>query len=330
MWAGQSRAFTPTSTYLAQQAALLSAGQCIKLTHNATSTFLSPGGSDIVQWGMSMAYVPQLKQIHYVGKESGPVGFHWLIYDEITAQFTMQVPSWSGGSDAGHGFDHNTADPVNGIFYHVPYNSNVVRAWQGGTWSSLSAWTQNTTATGGLSWTPFGLFYNDGIQGLLQWNGSTWTTISGVAITGSYHDFSEYNSTANVLIFGGGNGSAYYKCTSGLSVSTITGPSGWTITSSPSAGGLCVADPSSTKMIGRDGVTGNWYQYDISNDGAGWTSLTQSVGSGSSPQSGLPPLAVDTSNEPLCCALPQYNCIAFFQHRPSGSTLADFWLYRHT
>lgn len=328
----------PGSSVLALAAASLAPGQCVKLTTDVSKAALEPEGSTILQWSISAAFDSFNQKVHFVGKESGSNPYHWLTYDIASDHWAVDAHAvWDTGNASGHGYDHNTAD-ISGNFYHVPYGSTSVKKWNGSSWSSLPDWTQNTNATGGLTWTPWGggsgmLFYNDGIQGLLQYPFSGgWNSISGVAITGSYHDFSEYNSTADVLILGGGNGSAYYKCTSSLAVSSIAAPStgsglsGFTISANAGDQGIVCSDPNAAKLIARYVEDGRWAEYNITTNT--WTQLTQSSGNGATPQTGLPNMGIDSGNAEICVSLPGYGCTMWMQHPSSGNLIA--WLYRHS
>ncbi|MFO1270288.1 MAG: hypothetical protein U1F50_01160 [Rubrivivax sp.] len=316
---------TSGATYLARQAALLAPGQCIRLDTGLTNDMVTLDGSDFLQWGISMYRDPVRREIGYIGKRDGPNVFHWAVYSEASNTWSNSRPLWSTDIVSGHGYDHNTCDPATGDVYHVPFGSNVVRRWNG-TWSTLPGWSQNTTATGGLTWFPgLGLFYNDGF-GLLHWNGSTWTTRFALG-NGSYHDFSEYNDSADVLIFGGGNGSGYYKMTRGLAVTPIAAPPGFAIGANPNSQGIAVSDPNSATLIARSSPTDVWAAYNI--NAGSWSVLAQSPGSG--PPRGRPPRAPDTNNAPLCCAIEDMGVMMFVQHRGgAGSTPAEVWLYRHS
>lgn len=315
----------PRLSYLQQQAVKLGPGQSIRLTTNITGTQLSPEGSDILQWGVSAYYDPVRKEVGFIGKRDGPNPYHWMVLDETRNNWSLDPRAlWSSASVSGHGYDHNTCDPATGDVYHVPYGVKVVQKWNGTSWSAMTAWTQNMTATGGLTYFPgLGLFYNDGVA-LIRFNGTSWDTIA-TGDNSSYHDFSEYNSTADVLIFGGGNSSGYFKCTRGLTVSSIASAP-FRISANAGDQGIIASDPNSDNLIARDVDTGAWAQYDISANA--WTTLTQSTGDGSVPQNGTPNLANVNGSE-VCCSIPQYGVTIWMQFR-SGSSTLDAWLYRHT
>lgn len=335
-WSAWPAGDKPLTTILAQQAALLSPGQCIKFATDITKAQTEPENEDILQWAINFAYDRVNRKVHYIGKIAGPARFHWLSLDEATNHWTLDAHDpWTTTNQSGHGYAHNTCDD-SGNFYHVPYGSRIVQKWNGTAWSALPAWTQNTDATGSLKWLPWGggtLFYNDGVYGLIKFNGTSWDDVY-VLLNGSYHDFSVYNDTADVLIFGGGNGSGYYKCTSALSVSAInapstgTGLSGFTaISANAGAQGIVCSDPNSAKLIAYYIETGLWAEYNITTNT--WTQLTQSSGSGASPQTGLPNFTVDASNAIICGDLPDYGCTMWIARPGTGENL-NVWLYRHS
>lgn len=312
----------PRLSYLQSKAVQLAAGQSIRLETNITAAQLSPEGADILQWGISAYYDPTRKEIGYIGKRDAPAPYHWLVYDETRNNWSLDPRAvWSSSNVSGHGYDHNAIDAATGTVYHREYNNNSVHVWNG-SWSTLTAFSGGDIV-GGLTYFPgLGLVYNDG-TGAKLYSGGSWSTVQTTS-SGSYHDFSEYNSTADVLIFGGGNASSYYKMTRGLTVTSIASPS-FTIGANPNTQGVACSDPNSDTIIARSAATGAWAAYDISADS--WSSLTQSTGDGSSPQTGLPVLAV-TNLSAVCTPIPEYGVTLWMQFR-SGQTL-DAWLYRHT
>lgn len=316
------------ATALAQAAASLSAGQSVKLATPLTGdgTIYGSEGDSILQWGDSGYYDPTRKEIGFIGKVSGSGAYpyHWLVYDEIANTWSITRPVWSSENSTGHGYDHNTIDPATGTVYFRPFDGKFVYKWNG-SWSTTATWSYSTNIVGGLSWFPgVGLMYNDGWR-LLLYDGSSWSEVANFE-TSSYHEFSEYNSTANVLIFGGGESSPLRKMTAGLAVSTLATPP-FTLGSS-SGKSVTTSDPNSATIIAYQKGTTNWAKYDITTDS--WTSLTQCSGDGSSPANGTPNLVGDFGYFVIGIAIPQYGVIVFIQYRGAGSTPADVWLYRHS
>lgn len=315
----------PEGTVLAQAAASLAPGQSVRLATTLPGSTLIFSGetSPFIVWGSSGYYDPTRKEVGFIGKRSGPNQYHWLVYDEEANTWSNSRPLWDSNDYYGHGYDHNTIDPATGTVYFRPFNEKVVHVWDG-SWSALSAWSQNTKAAGGLSWFPgVGLIYSDGAF-VIRYSGGSWSTVSALG-GDSYHDFSEYNSTANVLIFGSGNGSALRRMTSALSVSTVASPP-FNIGAAHEQG-VCISDPSSAKLVAYQKGTTNWAEYDITEDD--WSSLSQCSGDGSTPASGTPNLTGNLNQPVIGIPIPEYGMMMFIQHKGS-STPAEVWLYRHS
>lgn len=325
VWGVKTR--VPT-TALGLAAASLSAGQCVKLSTSLLGNVLRFGseGSNFIKWGSSAYYDPTRQEIGFIGKMEGSNPWHWLVYNEAANTWSNSRALWTSANASGHGYDHNTIDPSTGTVYFRPYGSDTVQVWTG-SWSTLSAFGSSAEIVGGLSWFPgVGLIYNDG-KGEKRYSGGSWSVVRSLG-GDSYHDWSEYNSTANVLIFGGGNGSSHYKMTAGLTVTSIaTAPFG--IGAGETGQGVATSDPRSDRIIARNSTSGAWAQYDISADS--WTTLTQSSGSGASPQTGTPNLTInDQSNHAIACAVPEYGVLVYIQYMGSGSTPANVWVYKHS
>lgn len=318
------RTTTSVSTALSAAAATIGAGQCRKLSTTLLGSTLIFGseGANFIQWGVSAYYDPVRDEVGFIGKRDGTEAYHWLVYDEAGNSWSNSRALWSSGTTLGHGYDQNTIDPATGDVYFRDWD-NTIRKYSG-SWTSFSGPT-TTEVAGGLAWFPgVGLCYADG-RGLQKYSDGSWSALQ-TRNDGSYHDFAEYNSTANVLIFGGGNSSAYYKCTSGGTVTSIASPP-YTLGSAASGPhGLVVSDPNSDRLIAWNYGT-DWRQYDIGDDA--WTTLTQSSGDGSSPQTGLPNLSAGASNSVVVCPVPDYGVILFIQYLGSGSTPAGVWVYKH-
>ncbi len=317
-----------SASVLAQIAASLAPGQSRKVPTSLTGATLAYGSenSNFIQWGNSGYYDPLRKEVGFIGKRDGPNQYHWLVYDEATNTWSNNRPMWDTNAYSGHGYDHNAIDPATGTVYFRLFGGEQVYAWNG-SWSALSRWSQSTTVAGGLTWFPgVGLMYNDGSR-LLRYGGSAWSQVAYFG-GGSYHDMSEYNSTANVLIVGSGNGpSPMRKVDASLNVTIVADPP-FNIGSS-STQGVCISDPNSASLIAYQKGTTNWAKYDIQVDG--WMPLAQSSGDGSSPQSGTPNLVGgDTGLAVIGIPIPRYGVMMFIQYRGSGSTPADVWLYRHS
>lgn len=288
-------------------------------------------GSNCLQWGMSMYDAISFGEIGFIGKRDGAIyPYRWVVYDIDANAWVLDRALWSAAGAEGHGYDHNATDPTTGDVYFRSYGGEgPVRVWTRATqtWGTTANLPANTKAAGGLTWWPGkGLFTNCG-HGLNQLVSGSWVNRQVGPFPGSYHDAMEYNATADCLIFGGGNESGYYKCNSALSVTTIATPP-FRFGSNPNTQGMICSMPGRAKILARSGNDGGgvWASYDINSDT--WTNnLTQSVGSGDSPQDGLPPLTV-SSNAVLAVSLESLGVIFFVQHQGVGATPAKVWIWR--
>lgn len=292
-----------------------------------TGAVLTYGGekSTFIQWGSSGYYDPIRREIGFIGKRSGPNPYHWLVYDENANVWTNNRPVWDTDRYFGHGYDHNAFDAETGTLYFRVFNSRTIRVWDG-QWSTLPPWSKRTNSVGGLSWFPgVGLMYNDGMR-LLRYSSGVWSEVDYFG-GNSYHDISEYNSVANVLIFGSGNSSPLRKMTADLRITAVASPP-FNI-GSGSRQGVCISDPNSATLIAYQKGSKNWAMYDINSDK--WTPLAQSSGDGSEPQLGTPNLAGDSVGRSVIgVPIPKYGVMMFIQYRGAGSRQADVWLYRHS
>ncbi|TXH48524.1 MAG: hypothetical protein E6Q97_24675 [Desulfurellales bacterium] len=325
------RTYVPATSYLATQAATLSAGQCRLLSTGLLGSTLifSSEGANMIQWGGSMYHDTLRNEIGYIGKrDSSSYPYHWLVYDIATNAWSNSRAVWSTANVSGHGYDHNAFDPDTGRVYHREYGADYLHYWDGSTWSTTAAWSGTETIVGGLCHFPgVGMVTNDGSM-LRKYAGGAWSNLFTMpAPADSYHDIIEYNASANVVVFGGGNSSDYRKMTSGEVISTIATPPYTLGTSASGPQAFLVSAPGSDQYLAWDYGTLGWRQYDVSADA--WTTLTQSSGDGSSPQTGLPNLASGTASSVVHVALETLGVVLFVQYRGSGSTPADVWIYKH-
>lgn len=174
---------------------------------------------------------------------------------------------------------------------------------------------------GALSWFPgVGLFYNDGTT-LRRYNAG-WTEITHQGVD-SYHEFSEYNATANVLVYGGGNSSPYKKINSSLVITNLNAPS-FTLGGAATMG-LAQSHPTAAKLICHDPNGGSWISYDISGSGSS-ASISKVGGNGSSIATGAPNLRTGVDESAIGITVPQYGVIVYIQW-VSGAA-ADVWVYK--
>ena len=278
-------------------------------------------GAPFIMWGNSAWYNPIAKEIGFIGKRDGSVPCHWLVYNEAANTWSNDRAVWSTSNTLGHGYDQNTIDPATGDVYFRDWDGNIQK-YNNGSWSQITG-PSPANVVGGLSWFQgVGLCYNDG-RGLKKYSGGSWSSLQTLS-GDSYHDWSEYNPTANVLIFGGGNSSTHYKCTAAESVSSIADPP--FNLGGASSQGPAISVPNQDKLIAWSQDDGDWAEYDISADA--WSTLTQSSGDGSSPQTGTPNLTAGINNSVIACPVDAYGVQVWIQYTGSGSNAA-VWVYKH-
>ena len=272
-------------------------------------------GANFIQWGNSLVYDPTRKEVTFIGKRDSVYPYHWLLYDETTGTWSNSRLVWSTSGVSGHGYDHNAIDPATGTLYHKAYGDPAVHVWNG-SWSTLPA-IPTSIIIGGLTWFPgVGLMYNDGSK-LCRYSGGAWSTIQSFG-GDTYDDFSEYNSTANVLIFSANN--SYYKMTAGLAVSAIAAPP-FKISVSKNTG-LAVSDPRGAYIIAYNRASPyQWARYDINANS--WASIP----------SGYPSIPTDADQWVIGGEIPlnagQYGAMLFVKYT-EGAANGTAYLYRYS
>lgn len=315
----------PGDTALSDAAATLSSNQSL-LFGTIPSGVISSDGAPNTKYGSSAVYDPIRKQIKYLGKrDSVCCQYRLMVYDEADDSWALDsnLPPGASANQNGHGYDHNALDPATGDHYWKPFNSTDVYKWSAGTWSSLPQMATEFDAAA-LSWFPgLGLIYADCTLIRVYESGpNAWRNIATGLAASQNHTVAEYNPTANVLIFGGGNcdDTAFRKMTSAEVITSIaTAP--FELGSSENHGVL-VSVPNEDTYLGWKKDSANWSLYDISANN--WTTVTQSTGSGASPQTGPP----NISDFFHCVGTPiyEYDVIAYVC---SDSGAGEFWIYKH-
>lgn len=324
------------STALAVAAATLGAGQCRFFGTIPSAVYGpdAPASGGMAMYGAQGVYDPIRREVRYVGKrDSAGYPYHFLVYTEATDAWSINTPVWSGGqaNQNGHGYDHNCHDPLTGFHYHRPYNDDVIQRWNGSSWTALTV--MNSPApqiAGSIRWHPKignngALVYSDQ-RTIRKLVGTTWTTIASFgSVPNAYHTVSCYNWISDCFIFGAGNASDDFRQMSSTEVITTVPTPGYNFGSSENFG-LITHDPLGPGFIGWKKTSKNW-QFWKPGDGA-WTNLTQSSGSGASPQSGLPNLDdAATGRHAIVIPIDAYGILMFVQNTGSG---ANVWIYRHS
>jgi pectate lyase len=328
-WAHDRRAALRSSlaqTVLGQKATMLGANQSILVSSVAETL---ENGVEMFVWGSTACYDPILKKIRYIGKVHSTFAYHTLEYDEQTDTWSRDgawdVPAAMATPQGGHGFDHNACDPDTGDHY-IRHGDNVYR-WSG-SWSSALAAESDmfpNVADGmcyitgtGVVWTTTDFFR--------YWNGIDWIALNGddSDIT-DYHSICEYNRTSGVALIGAGNGGAGIRKWNGSALTSISTPD--INCGASSSQGVLTTVPDDDKFICKQKATTAWRVYDVSANT--WSNLTQSSGSGATPQSGTPDFDNNSGAE-ICGAVylaTATKIIACIEH-DSTTNLVKLWLYK--
>jgi hypothetical protein len=327
-----------STTTLAQYAALIQPGQCIRVPITISDSQVRDGTSPVFKWASSACWDPISRRVMIVCKrEDAGHAFKFWTYVESsnTCGFIAFPPESSNLS--GHGYDHNAIDEQRGKFFTRLYNdtSGPYQLYQG-SWSQLGAIGGAVSFASSLTFVPTignqgSLLTVDPVRiRALNMQTQTWSVLKSLGGADNNHSVSEYNRNSNYLIFGGGNnGAAMSKmdCSS-LVVSAINTPP-FNCGSSETQGVLC-EDPAGTGFIACEKGTSNWAHC---NPTTGvWTTLTQSTGNGASAQTGLPNLttgAGDAGYARIAAPIGTYGVTLWVEY-VGGSEIAKIWLYRHS
>ena len=329
--ARRSTAAPDPTTALGISAATLSPGQC-RLFGTISQAVIQCGGENapMTKYGSSGVWDPIRGEVGFIGKrDSSGFPYHWLMYTASTnawASLTRAVFPGGSSNQNGHGYDHNACDPATGTRYHRPYDDSTVWYWDG-SWASLTALPAPTpTIAGFLTWFPgIGLIYGD--RRTIRRHpgasnpGASWVTIEdlGGSILSPYHGVGEYNPNTNTMVWGAGNTDNTLRMMNASQVISSVPTPPFNCGSSELQGLLCAFG---NGWAIWEKATSNWAYWEPGD--LSWTPLTQSTGSGTSPQNGMPNLATDSAGRhSICIPIEDHDIAMFVQAR---GTNADVWI----
>lgn len=326
-----------SASALSDAAAALAPGQSVKLATSGLRTALNVTGP-LFAYGNTGMWDAAAGRALWIGKQANSAGYFRLYYDEATNTWgqdqDLHAEMLSGGDAAyGHGYDGNALDPTTGdqyfrlndgngtgatYVYHYQKASNL--------WSRIDYPTTPTSSQEAIEWwNGRGLVFSDS-YGVYLWGGSSWSTLATnaqVAASIGYHSFGEYQPTANLYVFGGGNSApkTIYRLDAANNL-TLLGAAPINLGSNNNGQGIMAYDPASGKMVvWSRGVPGVWYEYDPVTDV--WASLNQNA-NGSVPGDGTPTL---TNAQTVAIPIPQYGVIMYVTDNVAPT---EVWLYRHS
>lgn len=318
------------ASVLSTAAGALQAGHYVQISTGLTGNDLMPDNSSgsIFDWADSGVWDPVRHKFMYIGKEAGCSStYRNIIYDEASNTWSYgPLPITNG---CGHGYDHNTGDPVTGTHFFRPYGSTTIYKWNGSGWSSLSPLPNSTVIVAGIAKSRTGLLYSD-----IGWDvwyddatgtkttvdvGATYPTYPPI---GDYHSIAEYDPVHDVFLIGGGNNvlSMYrVAIVGGLPVRTPLQNAAWEFgvgEYDPHTNITC--DPVTGEFIIYRKMTGIFYGYNIMTDT--WRQI------GRSGDGNMPPLPVGQNTSPIAAAVNSYGVIMYVAHDGSN---AYVYLYKH-
>jgi hypothetical protein len=314
----------PSSGSLADIASRMSAGQWIQIvTSGLTTSLFVDGANSTLDYMDKGCYDPIHRKVTFIG-HAHYGDQRWHEFDEASGRWSnLPDPPWDTGGSAsppfiGHGYQHNTVDPVTGDLFYRQFDSNTIR-WlrrSTGTWTTTAA-APNTSVAGGLEWLP-----TIGNQGGLVlflapavhlWDKATgvWRTAANALGPSTYSSIALRSVPHGVVLIGGGDGSsALWKIDGAGRVTAcarcpIEFGIGQTITTAePVTGELLV--------IRSDSVA---FRYAVGTDA--WSPLSL-IGA---PRFGV----VDAGSDVVAIPIAAYGVVMFlFGKAPA------VWLYKHT
>lgn len=326
-------AFLPAAadaSVLSSAAASLQPGRHVAISTGLTRADLEPDGTggSILDWADSGIWDPVLRRFEFIGKKAGGTShFRNIVYDEASNSWSYgPVPVATG---FGHGYDHNTGDPVTGKHYYRGYDSQTIWRLDGSTWNALPTLPSPVVIVAGIAKSPTGLLFSD-----RKWDvwyddatGTKTQVDVGVAYPtypaiGDYHSIAEYDAVHDVFLVGGGNNSlALYRVAivNGRPVRTRLNNLAWEIGVGEYDQHTTIAsDPVTGEFIIYRKKTGVFHGYNIMTDT--WRQI------GTSGDGNMPPLPTGTGTSPIAAAVSSYGVLMYIAQ---NGDIVNVYLYKH-
>lgn len=289
----------PVATVLGQTAALLGPNQCMVVPVSIPDAVIRIDGAPIIKWATSAPYNPVRRSIYYTGKAQSVIPYRSIEY--FLDSNTVTNPAiWDSTPVSGHGYCHNTAHDTDGRHWARPYNDQT--CWER---SAVGVWTALPNSgvmeiTSSLKWHPT-------LQRLLNIDGDriraydpgvgapgtgTWTLVQNFGDhLNAYYYTAAYNPNGDRMIFGAGNFDDTMRKIDTLTTSSAIATPPFNL-GAGAFDGCTTADPNSPNFVACHRSTNVWTKFDPTAGALGtWSSVTQSSGSGATPQTGAPNVA---------------------------------------
>lgn len=318
------------ASVLSNAAASLQPGRFVEISTGLTGADLQPDNSagSIFDWADSGIWDPVQHRYAFIGKEAGPDShFRNIVYDEASNTWSYGTVPVAVGT--GHGYDHNTGDPVTGTHYYRDYNSTTIYRQNGTSWATMAPLPSGVTIVAGIAKSRTGLLYSDltwdvyyddatGAQRVVDCR----VAYPGLPKIGDYHSIAEYDPVHDVFLIGGGNNTlAMYRVAivNGVPVRTPLRNAPWEFgVGEYDQHTNITCDPVTGEFIIYKKITGVFYGYNIMTDT--WRQI------GTSGDGKMPPLPVGRVTSPVAAAVSSYGVIMYLAHRGSS---ASVYLYKH-
>lgn len=317
------------ASLLAAEAAALGVGQFTELAVTGYDDALldAGGGHHILQYSDKGVWDPNTCQALFVGGGHLTQVKYIAYRGSDNTWFHAPNPSWWCDVDAAanpyecatHAYGHNALNPATGEMFFRKFNSSAVFDHQvegvlSGAWGQLPPLPSSPSACIATALEYFPemnkLVYVDCNAGDLYLIGpgdSSWQLVSGPFPMGPYHNYAVYDRIHQVVMFGGGNGSAAMSILH--ADGTVTPAASAPHTFHPEAQGsdykILTVDPASGDYLAY-APAGEMARYDVTSNT--WSSL--------------PVVAPAGLN--IAIPIPSYNVVMFLQRAP-----AKVYLYKH-
>lgn len=326
------------SSALAKFAASMSSGQWAQMspTPSGLDLFVNQPGSGgfVVAYTTKLAYDPANRRIYLVSADHGAPLRHLMYEESANAWTSLGTPYF--GTNAQHGYEHNTWDSSRGLLVFRQTATLGVYAWNGSTWSPLDSYSSQlgyASFANGCEYFPernstliFQIENYPNGKLIERTAGGSWVALTGATLpTGDPHNFARYSKPRQLVYFSGGNSSntLFTVSASGTVTQRANVPSSIFANGGPlgpggSGSATPFVNPANGNLVAMAGVS-NWQEYNPSTN-----SWSAKIGNAQI----LAANTFDGSGYGTCAVtLWDYGVVCFVKTWSAG-TPAEMWLWK--